>query len=154
MTQTILPWGFHTWHAIHYIALGYPDAPSQGDMDLYYNFFKNLGYVLPCKLCTGHYNSNFDTLPPDLTSRDAFFAWSVALHNVVNKSLGKREWTTEEAKTYYLTLKSPLLSQGNSGKSTPFAGSSLSIFVLIALVIVLLIIIFFLVRHRILGGKA
>ena len=35
--------------------------------------------------------------PPDFTTPEAFFAWGVALHNAVNRKLGKPELTYEEA---------------------------------------------------------
>lgn len=35
--------------------------------------------------------------PPDFTSPEAFFAWGVALHNAVNRKLGKPELTMTEA---------------------------------------------------------
>lgn len=36
-------------------------------------------------------------LPPDFASRQAYFAWTVAVHNRVNRKLGRREWTADEA---------------------------------------------------------
>jgi hypothetical protein len=96
----VLPWGSHTWHAIHYVALGYPDDPGPQDVENYRTFFSMLGYVLPCKLCTGHYYENLKAIPIDLTSREALFAWTVALHNSVNRSLGRTEWTVDQAKAY------------------------------------------------------
>lgn len=36
--------------------------------------------------------------PPDFSSREAYFAWTVACHNAVNSKLGKKEWTVAEAK--------------------------------------------------------
>ena len=35
--------------------------------------------------------------PPDFSTPEAFFAWGVALHNAVNRKLGKPELTIEEA---------------------------------------------------------
>jgi predicted lipid-binding transport protein (Tim44 family) len=35
--------------------------------------------------------------------KTSLFAWTVQLHNIVNKETGKREWTTEEARTFYTT---------------------------------------------------
>ena len=35
--------------------------------------------------------------PPDFTTPEAFFAWGVALHNAVNRKLGKPELTIDEA---------------------------------------------------------
>ena len=94
----VLPWGPHTWKALHYVALGYPDNPGPQDVENYRTFFGVLGYTLPCKMCTGHYYEHLKNLPIDLTSREALFAWTVNLHNTVNRSLGKRELTVDEAK--------------------------------------------------------
>ena len=35
--------------------------------------------------------------PPDFSTPEAFFRWGVALHNAVNRKLGKPELTIEEA---------------------------------------------------------
>ena len=35
--------------------------------------------------------------PPDFSTPEAFFAWGVALHNAVNRKLGKPELTVTEA---------------------------------------------------------
>jgi hypothetical protein len=39
-----------------------------------------------------------EEFPPDFSSSDAFFAWGVALHNGVNRKLGKQELSLEEAR--------------------------------------------------------
>lgn len=102
--QRVLPWGPPTWHAIHYIALGYPSRPDDDDRATYRAFFELLGRVLPCKLCTGHYAENLKQLPlePHLESPERLFEWTVLLHNNVNRAAGKREWSVAEAREFYL----------------------------------------------------
>ena len=102
----VIPWGFYTWHAIHYVALGYPDQPSEDDKATYTLFFKTLGKVLPCKLCVSHYEQHLAQHPihDSLESKAKLFAWTVGIHNAVNRSLGKREYSVEEAQTYLLSL--------------------------------------------------
>lgn len=48
--------------------------------------------------CREHFRRILKKLPPDFSSRDAFYAWSVAAHNEVNKSLGKPIWEAREQK--------------------------------------------------------
>ena len=119
----VIPWGFHTWHAMHYVALGYPDAPSQKDVDDYRTFFTSLGPVLPCKMCTGHYAEHLKTHPIDagLASRAALFEWTVTVHNAVNKSLGRREWGVDEARAYLLSLAVPIENGGAGAGATSTA---------------------------------
>ena len=47
--------------------------------------------------CHAGYLSLKEEVPPDFSSPDAFFAWGVALHNSVNRKLGKQELSLEEA---------------------------------------------------------
>lgn len=45
--------------------------------------------------------------PPDFTSPEAFFAWGVALHNAVNRKLGKPELTITEALSIWRNTDGP-----------------------------------------------
>jgi hypothetical protein len=49
-------WGKHMWASIHFIALAYPDAPTEENKNTYYSFFTNLYKVLPCHKCREHLN--------------------------------------------------------------------------------------------------
>ena len=96
-------WGRHMWFSIHFIAQDYPKDPSPEDAAKYRSFFENLGSVLPCYKCGLNYNRHFKEMPIDdyLGSRELLFAWTVELHNIVNKELGKSTMTLEEAKRKY-----------------------------------------------------
>ena len=48
--------------------------------------------------CKDGYQKILEEMPPDFTCPDAFFAWGVALHNAVNRKLGKPELTIDEAR--------------------------------------------------------
>ena len=47
--------------------------------------------------CKDGYQKILEQLPPDFSTSEAFFAWGVALHNAVNRKLGKPEITIDEA---------------------------------------------------------
>jgi hypothetical protein len=48
---------------------------------------------LPCGVCRQHWREMLADLPP----QPDFFAWSVAIHNGVNRKLGKPELTLTQA---------------------------------------------------------
>jgi hypothetical protein len=98
-------WGKHFWITIHFVALGYPDHPSELDKVHYKTFFLSIGHVLPCQRCADNYKLHLEELPIDgyLDSRKSLFEWTVKLHNIVNKEQGKDEWTPEVAMDFYLT---------------------------------------------------
>lgn len=48
--------------------------------------------------CRKHWNELVEAMPPDFSSREAFFAWTVEAHNAVNQRLGKALVTLEEAR--------------------------------------------------------
>ena len=98
-------WGPHTWRAIHHIALGYPERPGAVEAAAYRAFFRALGPVLPCGTCAENFQRHLAREVPltdaALAGRDALFAWTVALHNVVNRETGKRELPLAEARRLY-----------------------------------------------------
>ena len=80
-------WGPMIWGTIHSIAYVYnPEV----DKDNYFNFFWNLGNVLPCAECKSHYYLNVTKLDLRLAleSNESFFRFTYNLHNLVNKQIG------------------------------------------------------------------
>ena len=108
-------WGPTLWRSLHFVALGYPDScADEATRDMvrydYKNFFENFWRVLPCKKCSVNYRRHLEELPPIdnyLSCSNNLFSWTVALHNIVNKELGKREYTVEEAREFYKGSISP-----------------------------------------------
>lgn len=100
-------WGPHLWKSIHYIAMFYPESPTNAQMTQYKKFFLDLQYVIPCHQCAENYKVHLQQLPIDnyLMSRDLLFAWTVELHNIVNRALKKREMPLEEARQLYFEGK-------------------------------------------------
>lgn len=98
-------WGPQLWHSIHMIALNYPDQPSPTDRLNYKLFFESLKDVIPCLTCADHYGKNMQDLPIEryLDDSGKLFEWTVALHNLVNSTYKKREWSVDEARAFYAT---------------------------------------------------
>ena len=54
-------WGAPAWHFLHSVAMGYPETVKNRNSKVYneyFEFFTNLGNVLPCEWCKEHYNEN------------------------------------------------------------------------------------------------
>lgn len=96
-------WGKYFWKVMHITALGYPDNPSEDDKQVYRRFFETIGQVLPCKKCSKNYASHFENVPITkfLDGPESLFKWTVYLHNIVNKELGKPQWSIEFAESHY-----------------------------------------------------
>ena len=90
-------WGKEGWRFIHFVALAYPNKPTQKDKSNYLKFFESLQDVLPCGICAEHFRQNMIENPIKLDSNKELFNWTVDIHNVVNKQNGKKVLTYEKA---------------------------------------------------------
>jgi FAD-linked sulfhydryl oxidase len=90
-------WGKEGWHFIHYVALNYPDKPTQEDKDTYMTFLNTIEHILPCPICGHHFKQNMIKHPPNLKSQQDFFNWTVDMHNFVNAENGKKKLSYAQA---------------------------------------------------------
>lgn len=98
-------WGAAVWATIHYVALGYPDHPQLSDRAAYAEFLNAVGRVLPCLTCAQNFERHIAQLPPlsDVleSGKDALFAWTVDLHNLVNRDSGRPSLPQDGARALY-----------------------------------------------------
>lgn len=99
-------WGKYFWTTIHMVAFGYPEKPASSDKADYKQFFENFWKVLPCTKCSDNYLQHLKELPIDsyLQNNETLFEWTVKLHNIVNKELGKPQVSIEDAKDKFQRL--------------------------------------------------
>jgi len=96
-------WGPPGWFFLHCITFGFPVDPAKFDEEkglhenttrtAYYNFFMNVGDILPCKYCRESYKEflkDGNIGPPDVTNRDSLVEWFWKMHNRVNTKLGDK----------------------------------------------------------------
>ena len=111
MKNNILPevWGPHGWAFMHYVALGYPDQPTEKDKSSYQNFYESLSNVLPCQGCADHYKDTISQFPVTnhLQDRESLLRWSFDIHNTVNQRLGKPVLSYENALKLYTRKQFP-----------------------------------------------
>jgi hypothetical protein len=96
-------WGASGWRFLHSVTFQYPIKPSANDKAHFKEFFNSLKYTLPCEKCAYHYSKHLMKYPIEnaLESRDTLVKWLIHVHNDVNKSLGKREYSYEEVIDIY-----------------------------------------------------
>lgn len=96
-------WGPYMWGAIHLISLGAPEQIDTATKSAYSLFFQQLPYILPCASCARHLQENLANSPVEghLQGRESLFAWSVQLHNTVNRQLGKPEISLSKAREHW-----------------------------------------------------
>lgn len=95
------------WFSMHYISLAYPKNPNVNQMKQYHAFYTNIAHILPCAVCAKHYNDILDKHPltiDRLSGPDELFEWTVEVHNMVNKDLGKPQFTLQEAIEKYTDI--------------------------------------------------
>lgn len=113
-------WGPSTWATIHLICLGAPEV-FQGEQLSYKKFFDALPYVLPCEKCKAHLIQHLESHTMDgalAGGRRTLFAWSVELHNIVNRSLGKPTMTVEDALKHWSSFV-PNVARPQPARSSP-----------------------------------
>ena len=104
------------WFSIHNSAAHYPISPSPLCQQHVMSFIKTIPYLVPCEECFLHaqsYITQFsDSDLLEITkTRATYFEWSVNFHNFVNKRIGKREVSLQDAyNMFHNTPKVKLLS--------------------------------------------
>ena len=116
-------WGPHFWMTLHIACLGCQDAKVLAD------FVEGYKEIIPCLSCREHFEQVLVENP--VPEADNLFKWSVDVHNIVNKRLGKPEFSYEDALANIVTATPPPQFD-----------------IKIALIILLLIVILFLIFNR------
>lgn len=115
-------WGPFFWNTMHIIALGYSSTPTYGDKKAAKEFFESLLFLIPCPICKKHYTDFLQEMPitPFLDNRSNLFKWTVMLHNKVNQTLGKPQFTESDSINYYKRLS-------KTNRSPVFTGNDFAV---------------------------
>ena len=99
-------WGPSLWLFIHLVAASYPERPTAEQRARYAALLASLPHTLPCEGCrrgmlalTAEPGAPLRLCARALESRASLFAWTVRLHNAVNRKLGKP--VREDAAEWY-----------------------------------------------------
>lgn len=86
-------WGPPFWHFLHIISFNYSTDPTKKQKEDFYNYFKSLENILPCKYCRENYSKNLKSTnfsKKVFKNRESLSQWVYKLHNHINSMLGKK----------------------------------------------------------------
>lgn len=137
-------WGPHGWKFIHFIALGYPDNPSEEDKNKYKKFFNLFGDMIPCFICADHYKRNLSLINIDsyLNSKKDLINWTILMHNEVNRKNGKKLYTYEDGIKMIINGQGPINCSENNNNHKVTKFNYILIVFLILIIILLLVYIY------------
>ncbi|TFK26281.1 hypothetical protein FA15DRAFT_667573 [Coprinopsis marcescibilis] len=84
--------GQATWKLMHTMTLRYPEHPTPDERDALKSYFYLTSRLYPCGECAAEFQLLLKKYPPQTSSRRAASLWLCAVHNEVNKRLGKKEF--------------------------------------------------------------
>jgi len=90
-------WGPIFWYILHRFSQSYQPEFST----YYYNLITQYPLLVPCPICSYHFEETLKRSHPKTDSQDSLFDWGVNVHNVVNKRLRKKILSIEEAYKIY-----------------------------------------------------
>src|SRR5579883_1090495 len=95
------------WKELHLHALNYQTAQEKSETTYLIQFASRIPKYTPGCACREHWLNWVKQNPPQFRNKEEYFAWTVRAHNNINKLLGEKEFTVEEAKEYYSNLNLP-----------------------------------------------
>lgn len=136
-------WGPYFWFTLHTVTLAYPDQPNYQDKRYYHDFFLSLQNILPCQLCRQHYKQHLQEFPVSahLDNKEALVKWCFILHNKVNVSLNKEEFSYEEFRDKYKKIYAPTILQKIVNQDNIKKYKKYKIFALLVLLVIVMVII-------------
>lgn len=91
-------WAFYKWRDMYSVAVTYPDAPSEQDMDHLEAYMRAHAHLIPCKECKIHFEKHVNnSIKHARTSRKNLLLWLFSVHNDVNARAGKPIYDTEQS---------------------------------------------------------
>ncbi|XP_035733702.1 FAD-linked sulfhydryl oxidase ALR-like [Vespa mandarinia] len=84
--------GSKTWAFLHTMAARYPDHPSEEQKSDMKKFMYIFSKFYPCHTCAEDFQEQLKNMPPQTDSQKILSQWLCAVHNKVNKKLGKPEF--------------------------------------------------------------
>ena len=105
-------WFPHIWFFFRTMAHSFPNNPTSITKRKYYDCIQNMPLFLPHNECSNLFLHLLDVYPvsPYLNNKDDFMLWIHFMENMVNKQIGKIEYTQIQHKEqYYNEFKPPKL---------------------------------------------
>lgn len=152
-------WGTPFWQVGHAMTFMYPlRDPTEADKTRMINFFTMYPFILPCGSCGRHFQEytkpggEFAFTSDLLEGQERLSRWLVALHNAVNRRLGKPEALYDDVKRFYVEDCGLPCRPGDAGCAGegvgPFEVATIVLSVVLALAIAASVTLLVLMKRR------
>lgn len=94
-------WGPKAWNLLHSFSFHPKTELTPDEKHDYYILYKTFYYILPCRICKIHYKDLleiFEPLQEKKITRKYIQQWVWKIHNIVNRRLGKKQISFQDAK--------------------------------------------------------
>lgn len=109
-------WGSSSWTFLMYIAMAYPDNPTDSDKEYMKIFLRSMGNVLPCEKCRVNFSNHQLRLPLNdavLNDRYSLLNWLATINNQIRINNGEHEMNINDIIDKYINPKSCENSSNN-----------------------------------------
>ena len=93
------------WKALHVLAAGYPQHPTESKKQKCCQFLRSIAGMLPCPHCAMHFEDFMQRHDPSAAaeSREALEEWMVQAHNAVSRHTrpNRLPWSVARARAAY-----------------------------------------------------
>lgn len=116
-------WGPSAWTFLMYIAMAYPDNPSNGEKEYMKLFLKSMGNVLPCEKCRVNFSNHQVSLPLDdnvLRNRTNLLNWIATINNQVRINNNEAKMNLQDIIKKYISKSGISTSNVDNNTHTPY----------------------------------
>eukprot|EP00252_Welwitschia_mirabilis_P016374 TRINITY_DN3611_c0_g1_i1.p1 TRINITY_DN3611_c0_g1~~TRINITY_DN3611_c0_g1_i1.p1 ORF type:complete len:198 (+),score=37.44 TRINITY_DN3611_c0_g1_i1:256-849(+) len=96
--------GRSTWTLLHTLAAQFPEKPTRQQKRDVRELMTILSRIYPCKECADHLKEILKSNPVEADSRENLAQWMCHVHNIVNRSLGKRSFPCDQVDARWPSL--------------------------------------------------
>lgn len=95
-------WGPSAWHIFHTMSFNW----NEKNINIYIQFFNLIKNTIPCLVCYTNFKKKINS--PNLSinenckSKEKMINWIIKMHNIINKSNQKKEYTLKEVENIYI----------------------------------------------------
>jgi len=89
-------WGPLAWNLLHTFSINNNTKILDKNKDKYYIFYKCFADIIPCNICSIHYNDFINYIIPlekNNITRKYLKHWVFDIHNLINESLNKKKFS-------------------------------------------------------------
>tara|TARA_B110000037_G_C17120490_1_gene505637 strand:- start:2712 stop:3248 length:537 start_codon:yes stop_codon:yes gene_type:complete len=116
MTGLAKSWGPYAWYLFHILSLTW----NKKNIKFYNNFFELIRDTIPCYICSTNFKKKLNykeyNIYKNCSSKLRMIEWLINMHNMINKSNGKKIYSINDVLKLHIKNKSITVNSKNISK--------------------------------------